>query len=297
MGVFFTVLLILAALILLYILWCLAEPFFLVNDKVSLKKSNLTGGEISKETVQKLPFVPKGSEISPDLRLFFFSDIHTEWCPVTAKRLCKSIKKTHDNTGLDAVIFGGDIVTYPENAAKGYKYLLEVSAFCKELGIPFYGISGNHDCNLSDAPEKSGFISLDSKAYILTSRKNGAKVYLTGVPDSGKLNRIWQEKLACDSEYPVIMAAHDPDAFLHLSPEARPSYMLSGHFHGGQMKLPFRFEFNVLRTKDKFPKMGVIQGHFNINGTEVFISRGVGCGILPFRIFSAPEATVVEINL
>ena len=40
-----------------------------------------------------------------------------------------------------------------------------------------------------------------------------------------------------------------------------------------------------------------IQGHFNINGTEVFISRGVGCGILPFRIFSAPEATVVEICL
>ena len=91
MGVFFAVLLILAALILLYILWCLAEPFFLVNDKVSLKRTELTDGEISKETVKKLPFVPNGSESSPDLRIFFFSDIHTEWCPVTAKRLCKSI--------------------------------------------------------------------------------------------------------------------------------------------------------------------------------------------------------------
>jgi hypothetical protein len=297
MGVFFAVLLILAALILLYILWCLAEPFFLVNDKVSLKRTELTGGEISKETVKKLPFVPGGSESSPDLRIFFFSDIHTEWCPVTAKRLCKSIKRAHEASGLDAVIFGGDIITYPENAAKGYKYLIKVSEFCKELGIPFYGISGNHDCRLTDAPEKSGFISLDSKVFTLTSRKNGAKVYLTGVPDSGKLQRVWQEKLATGSEYPVILAAHDPDALLHLSPASRPSYMLSGHFHGGQMKLPFKFEFNVLRTTDKFPKMGVIQGHFNINGTEVFISRGVGCGILPFRIFSAPEATVVEICL
>lgn len=297
MDVFLAVLLILAALILLYVLWCHAEPFFLVNDKVSMTRSELTGGDISKETIKKLPFVPNGSETAPDLRLFFFSDIHTEWCPVTSKRLCKSIKRAHEASGIDAVIFGGDIITYPENAAKGYKYLSEVSAFCKELGIPFYGISGNHDCRLENAPEKSGFITLDSKSVILTSRKSDAKAYLTGVPDSGKLNRVWQEKLSCGCEYPVILAAHDPDAFLHLSPDARPSYMLSGHFHGGQMKLPFRFEFNVLRTKDKFPKMGVIQGHFNINGTEVFISRGVGCGILPFRIFSAPEATVVEINL
>lgn len=297
MDTFLAVLLVLAALILLYILWCLLEPFFLVNDRVRMKRSDLAGGSISKETVKKLPFAPESSEGSPDLRFFFFSDIHTEWCPVTAKRLNRSIRKAHEAGGLDAVIFGGDIITYPENAAKGYKYLQEVSAFCKELGIPFYGISGNHDCTLKDAPERSGFISLDSNPVTLTSRKGNAKACLTGVPDSGKKNRVWQNKLSCSVDEPVILLAHDPDAFLHLDADARPHFMLSGHFHGGQMKLPFRFEFNALRTKDKFPKMGVIQGHFSINGTQVFVSRGVGCGILPFRIFSAPEATVVEICL
>ena len=297
MDIFLTVLLILAALILLYVLWCLAEPFFLVNDKVILDRHEVNPEAVSKETIRKLPFAPKNASGSPDIRLFFFSDIHTEWCPVTANRLNKSIRKAHASGGIDAVVFGGDIITYPQNSAKGYKYLNEVSACCKELGIPFYGISGNHDCNLENAPENSSFVTLDSKSVVLTSRKSGAKAYLTGVPDSGKLHRVWQEKLVCGSEYPVILAAHDPDAFLHLNIDARPAYMLSGHFHGGQMKLPFRFEFNVLRTKDMFPKLGVIQGHFNINGTEVFVSRGVGCGILPFRIFSAPEATVVEINL
>ena len=128
MDVFLTVLLILAALILLYVLWCLAEPFFLVNDKISMTRSELSGGDISKATVTKLPFIPQGSESAPDLRFFFFSDIHTEWCPVTAKRLNKAIRKAHEAGGLDAVIFGGDIITYPENAAKGYKYLNEVSA-------------------------------------------------------------------------------------------------------------------------------------------------------------------------
>ena len=297
MNIFLTVLLILAALILLYVLWCLAEPFFLVNDKVLMTKHDQDTGAVSRETIRKLPFAPKNTSASPDLRLFFFSDIHTEWCPVTAKRLNKAIRKAHAAGGLDAVLFGGDIITKPENAAKGYKYLKNVSACCKELGVPFYGISGNHDCNLEDAPAKSGFTTLDSTSVILTSRKSSAKACLTGVPDSGKVHRVWQEKLSCGSEYPVILAAHDPDAFLHLAPDSRPSYMLSGHFHGGQMKLPFRFEFNVLRTKDMFPKLGVIEGHFDINGTDTFVSRGIGCGILPFRIFSAPEATVVEICL
>ena len=297
MNIFLTVLLILAALILLYVLWCLAEPFFLVNDKVLMKRNSINREPVSKETIRKLSFAPKSLSGSPDLRLFFFSDIHTEWCPVTAKRLNKAIRKAHAAGGLDAVLFGGDIITYPENSAKGYKYLNEVSACCKELGIPFFGISGNHDCNLKDAPARSGFTSIDSTSVILTSRKSGAKATLTGVPDSGKIHRVWQESLSCGNEHPVILAAHDPDAFLHLSPDSRPSYMLSGHFHGGQMKLPFRFEFNVLRTTDKFPKLGVIQGHFDINGTDTFVSRGIGCGILPFRIFSAPEATVVEICL
>ena len=77
MDTFLVVLMIFAALILLYILWCLAEPFFLVNDRVILKRSELKGGDISKETVKKLPFIPQGSEGAPDLRLFFFSDIHS----------------------------------------------------------------------------------------------------------------------------------------------------------------------------------------------------------------------------
>ena len=96
MDIFLTVLLILAALILLYVLWCLAEPFFLVNDKVVLKKHEINKGTISKETISKLPFVPQGSSDAPDLRLFFFSDIHTEWCPVTAARMNKAIRKAHE---------------------------------------------------------------------------------------------------------------------------------------------------------------------------------------------------------
>ena len=49
MDIFLTVLLILAALILLYVLWCLAEPFFLVNDRVVLKSTRQTKAPSAKK--------------------------------------------------------------------------------------------------------------------------------------------------------------------------------------------------------------------------------------------------------
>ena len=101
----------------------------------------------------------------------------------------------------------------------------------------------------------------------------------------------------CDGSEPVILLVHDPDALIHLEPSGRPDFMLSGHLHGGQMKFPFKIEFTVLRKTDKLPNMGAVQGSYDISGTTVFISRGLGCGILPFRFLSLPEATVVEIVL
>ena len=297
MDKIYTVSAVLAALILPYILWCIIEPFFFDLDSAVLKRSSGEGSRDKGITVKKLPPVSATGTDKPDLRFFFFSDIHTEWCPVSSGRLCNAIRKSHLETPLDAVIFGGDIVTYPRNAKNGYKYLSAVSSCCKELGIPFYGVSGNHDSDLINAPKASGFISLDNRTVTLNSNKNGTEITLAGLPDSGRKNRVWSSKMTCGNETPVILVVHDPDAFIHLDPGNRPEYMLSGHLHGGQMKFPFRIEFTVLRKSDKLPQMGAVQGPYDISGTKVFISRGLGCGLLPFRFLSVPEATVIGIFL
>ena len=297
MEMIFPVLSVLAAIILLYILWCFTEPFFLDLDRAFLKKSSKTSVPAEEVSVRKIPYINKNNIENIDLRFFFFSDIHAEWCPVTSKRLCNAIRKAHGNKPLDAVIFGGDIVTHFKNASLGYRYLKKVSECCKDLGIPFYGVSGNHDWALETAPEAAGFFSLDNRVIDLVSHRTGNKVKLAGISDSGKKHRIWHQMPDCGEDSPVILVVHDPDAFLHLDPDKRPDIMLSGHLHGGQMKFPFKIEFTVLRKSDKLPNMGAVQGIYDISGTTVFISRGLGCGILPFRFLSLPEATVVEICL
>ena len=292
----FPFLIALAALALLYTLWCLIEPFFLDMDRAVLKKPAKASdcGEI---IVKKLPLIPEGAKDVPDFRFFFFSDIHAEWCPVTANRIVKSIRKQHDISPLDAVIFGGDITTYAGNAALGYKYINKISNCCKELGIPFYGISGNHDALIPDYSKTVSLTDLDGKTILLTSPVTGRKALLAGVPDSGTRKLEWPSMPSTDENEPVILIAHDPDTLIHIEPGKKPDYMLSGHLHGGQMKFPFRIEFRILRKKDKLPNMGAVQGVYDISGTTVFISRGLGCGIMPFRFLSVPEATVVEICL
>ncbi|MBQ6017202.1 MAG: metallophosphoesterase [Clostridiales bacterium] len=297
MDVIYVILTVFAGLALLYILWCLAEPFFLDMDKATLKKSPRKDPDSNNIVVKKQPMTSKDNGLTPDLKFFFFSDTHAEWCPVNAKRICSAIRDSHKASALDGVIFGGDIITYPRNAARGFRYINEVSSCCKELGIPFYGITGNHDVNITDFAAKAGFTLIDNLALPLTSKTSGKKAFLAGVPDSGTRKLAWPEMPSCEGGDPVILIAHDPDTLIHIAPEKRPDFMLSGHLHGGQMKFPFKIEFRVLRKKDKLPNMGAVQGVFDISGTTVFISRGLGCGIMPFRFLSMPEATVVGICL
>lgn len=297
MDKIYIILAVLAGLILLIIIWCLIEPLVLDLDRISMKRTS-KDSSLKDITVKKISEPTHDtSDSQPDLRVLLFSDLHIECCPITAKRLCSAIINAHSNAPLDAVLFGGDIITYPSFAKAGYKYLSAVSSCCKELGIPFYGISGNHDWLLENAADNAGFINLDNTSVVITTHKNGSKIKLAGLSDSGRRNRKWHTKLPSESTEPVVLLVHDPDAILHLEPEERPDYMLSGHLHGGQMKLPFKIEFTVLRRSDKLPRMGAVQGLYDMNGTMVFISRGLGCGILPFRFLSLPEATVVEIML
>lgn len=297
MDVLHLILTVSAALILLYIFWCLAEPFFLDLDKARLRRSSVSAPSDGKIIITKLPMATSGANGKPDFNFFFFSDIHAEWCPVTAERICSGIRRAHGNNALDAVIFGGDLITYPQNASKGYKYLNKVSECCKELGIPFYGITGNHDVKLTDAPSLSGFTSLDDISLPLISKTTGKKACLAGIKDSGTGKCEWNDMPSTEGNGPVILVAHDPDTLINLKPDTIPEFMLSGHLHGGQMKFPFRVEFRILRKKDKLPNMGAVQGVYEINNTSVFISRGLGCGLMPFRFLSRPEATVVEICL
>ena len=218
----------------------------------------------------------------PDLKILFFSDIHVDICFVKPEYIIRQIRETKP----DAVIFGGDIVTNKKALDKGIRYLNKIADYCNEQGIPFYGVSGNHDADLTAEQEASaGYTTLED-TYI--ELKGFA---ISGVDDSGRDNRIWYDPPRTPKDVTNILIAHDPDVIIHTEDPDRIRYMLSGHFHGGQVKTPFGLE-NALR-KDELPHQGILDGIHMIGSTKVFISRGIGCAKLPIRLGCRPEVTLL----
>ena len=265
----------------------LYEPYVL---KVT-KRKMFPGAKCSDFRKQVLPV---DSSEKPGIRLIFFSDLHADFCRIKPERLISAIKDANSSAPIDAVVFGGDICNKYNVTDIGLSYLRKISDACKELGIPFYGVTGNHDHGFEPAADKCGFESIENKQISMTSRSTGKTVILSGVDDSGRENRIWYKVPAVPSDCVSVAVIHNPDSILHFEADDHVDFMLSGHLHAGQIKMPFRLEFVGLRP-DKLPWYDVIEGVFEHNGTTLFISRGLGCNLLPLRLGAYPEVSVVEI--
>lgn len=223
----------------------------------------------------------------PDLRIFFFSDVHVDMCYVKAEYITGKIREAYDS-GLDAVVFGGDISGDPDKIGKGIEYMNKIADCCRSLNIPFLGVTGNHDTDMTDEQVAScGFISLEGTSYTLGDH------VLTGVDDSGREERVWFDPVSVPSDKINIFVAHTPDAILHVSDPSSIRYMLSGHIHGGQIRTPIGYEFRLRKT-DVLPSRGIFKGVHTVGNTKIFISRGIGCVKMPLRLGSRPEVSIIE---
>jgi hypothetical protein len=86
---------------------------------------------------------------------------------------------------------------------------------------------------------------------------------------------------------PVIMMAHEPDVAARM-PE-RVALQLSGHTHGGQVRL-FGWSPIAPTRFDKF-----VYGHSRTK-CDVIVSGGLGCSIMPFRLGVPPEIVLVTLG-
>ncbi len=263
----------LAALCIGLLIRALIEPHLLDTDSESLPASD--GDRISSKT--------------PSLKICFFSDLHAALCFIPDEKLLDAIFSSPS----DAIVFGGDVCNKGKAAGAGLQSLSRIAARAEALGIPCYAIRGNHDLGISRAQYlASGFTLLENENVSLHS-SSGQEYLLIGLNDSGKKNRIWPGiRIANPEEYPVerrILLVHNPE-YLNAVRNRDYRYMLSGHFHGGQIYLPFNLEYRLLRT-ESLAREGIRRGVFEKDGVSGYISRGVGCVVFPLRLFSKPQIT------
>lgn len=82
-----------------------------------------------------------------------------------------------------------------------------------------------------------------------------------------------------------ILLSHNPDVVKTLGPLDADA-VLSGHTHGGQIGyLGLRRLFGGYHGEFS-------QGHYVHNGIDLYVNRGLGCLVVPFRFGSPPEVTL-----
>ncbi|HUF29155.1 MAG TPA: metallophosphoesterase [Gemmatimonadaceae bacterium] len=109
---------------------------------------------------------------------------------------------------------------------------------------------------------------------------------LEGIVDAGA---AFEGAEQCET---AILLAHNPDSVLHLAGARRPSLVLAGHTHGGQVRLPFYgppLQFAAICTRR------AAQGWIPNPVAPLFVSAGVGSQI-PLRAGVLPDAVIVRLR-
>lgn len=248
--------------------------------------------DINRHTI-KHPLIPKSFD---HFKIVQFSDTHLGF-QYTLKQLDKLIDRIN-RLQPDIVLFTGDLMDEPNKFPKSDQIIPSLS----NIQAPFgkFAIYGNHDHGgygtdiYRDIMDKSGFTLLQNAAQEI-KLLDDSRIHLIGLDDAmlGKPD-LETATLDLPSDTYKILLAHEPD-MAELAIYEGIHLQLSGHSHGGQVKIPF---IGALITPpyselyyEGFYELG--EPHSPLT---LYVNRGLGTTRLPFRFLSKPELTVFTLK-
>ena len=221
------------------------------------------------------------------LRVVQISDIH-HGLFLPEPWLAEAVQQTN-RLRPDIVVLTGDFVTYSRaNIEPAAEILSRLRA---RYGV--LAVLGNHDFRVgADAVTAA----LRRKHIeVLRNQHNtvqfgGSSLYVAGVDDYGYGADVRRAVRGIPRDAATILLAHNP-RIIHLASRHGVSLVLSGHTHGGQVNLPllgtvYGRSPERLRYKIGWDRLGA---------TQIYVSRGIGTIVLPWRVRCPAEITHLEL--
>ncbi len=212
-----------------------------------------------------------------------------------------------------AVLISGDFIYHAEpNPEEEIQEAVDIVKPLVEAGIPTYAVLGNHDYGMSSKKadpgeqlassletelEAAGVVVLENESVAMQSPESSEPLYLAAVDSLWSNNDDVNAALAGIPESsPRVALMHNPDSF-ELFPENAAPLALSGHTHGGQIRLPNSPQWSWLRFTqgDKVYADGWAKGYGKA-GNNLYVNVGIGMSIVPIRIFCPPEMTLFTLE-
>lgn len=230
-------------------------------------------------------------------RIAHVSDLHNAEMGKDNEKLLHMLR----DAGADMIAITGDLIdsrnTDVEVALQFVQEAVKIA--------PCYYVTGNHEARvhayneLKGGMESAGVVILeDTRTEI---RLEGETITLIGVNDpsyqTGYL--FGNAEAVMDTKLEELHTGDGFTVLLSHRPELLDTYanhdidlVLSGHAHGGQLRLPFVGGL-VAPNQGLFPEYDA--GLYSEEKTDMIVSRGVGNSILPFRFNNRPEVIIIEL--
>lgn len=272
--------------------------------------------------LQRYAVSPPGWPHGLSLRIAALADIHA--CePWMARAQLEHIVATANALDADLIVLLGDYAA----AHRWVRRTLQPGEWAAVLGrlhapLGVHAILGNHDWwDDADAQsagrgpvagqlalEQAGVPVYENRAVRL--HKDGHAFWLAGLGDQIALlprarwgRSRWQgvddlpATLAqVTDDAPVVLLAHEPDIFPKVP--ARVSLTLSGHTHGGQLRILGYSPVVPSRYGNRYAYGHVVEKEVGraAAARHLIVSGGLGCSIAPIRLGVPPEIVVVDLG-
>ncbi len=199
----------------------------------------------------------------------------------------------------DILALTGDFVTLSEfrsedpGAAKAAGPCAELLAPLRpKLGV--FAVLGNHD-TFTDPVFVEGALA-EHGIRVLTNQatpveKDGKRIWIAGTADAlGGFPDLDATLRGIPHKEPVVLLAHEPD-FADEAAQHPIDLQLSGHSHGGQIRLPFLPPLALPRLGRKYP-----MGLRKVGQMALYTNIGLGTIGVPVRILATPEVTLFTLR-
>lgn len=219
--------------------------------------------------------------VAASLKIAHLSDVHTRGLGRRERRMLAILEAEKP----DLIVVTGDTLadhggTY-EDCRKVYEKLHA------PLGVWF--VRGNWETWKPLRRERAFYDAVNVHLLVNANANVAPNVWLVGLDDpytgTPRLNAALQ---GVPSAAFKIALFHSPAYFDRAAGQV--DLCLSGHTHGGQVRLPFLNPLWLPTGCGRF-----VEGWYEENGSKMYVSRGLGMSILPVRFYCRPELAFVTL--
>ncbi|MCD8391161.1 MAG: metallophosphoesterase [Firmicutes bacterium] len=249
--------------------------------------------------LQITSYTLRSARIPPEFdgyKIAQISDVHSDTVPGLVSEIAR--------TRPDIIVSTGDLVHH----TGGYSYSVNLCRRLSEIA-PVYAVTGNHDIwrndysELEAALDNAGVQTLHNESVTLT--RGGARLSLSGIDDpfavtNKRINEFLNgavSQLSVGDEYSILLF-HRAN-WLNYFRRRGFDLILSGHMHGGQMRIPslggvVSPRSSWASSKIFFPKY--VGGLYAFDKTTIIVSRGLGNPMVIPRFFNRPELVSITLK-